>query len=287
MRDFIIRNLVEMIDNRELVLPAMQRPFVWDEQRMLRLMDSLLRGFPLGTLLVWATDEAQRYRPLVKDATSEEMPCDNFPQAEGGKRLLYVLDGQQRLTTLYVATKGSLDGRRMYLNVLSGAANGKDPGETYWDFRFLPGEQVTELNKPNEAGEYEQFFVSVEEFLRIEPLSAMAAAKSLSAKLLFNDSQQEKAFRTYNQAAGVFVSSMALRVHVIDEHGVAKTPVAEILEIFVRVNSGGLRLEKADLLMSLLDLSWENVQPALIRISSADVTLSSKVVRRLRSSNFM
>jgi hypothetical protein len=53
MRAMNIRTMLDMIDNEELVLPAMQRPFVWDEDRILRLMDSLMRTFPVGTVLIW------------------------------------------------------------------------------------------------------------------------------------------------------------------------------------------------------------------------------------------
>jgi len=60
-------------------------------------MDSLMRTFPIGTVLVWETTAAQRFRPFTKDAYSGEQPLVNFPEVKG-KRLKYTLDGQQRLT---------------------------------------------------------------------------------------------------------------------------------------------------------------------------------------------
>ena len=60
MQSYVIKTLIRMLENKDLVLPAMQRPFVWEEERILRLMDSLLRRFPLGTIHVPNTVEGVR-----------------------------------------------------------------------------------------------------------------------------------------------------------------------------------------------------------------------------------
>ena len=64
---------------------------------------------------------------------------------------------------------------------------------------------------------------------------------------------------------GIQASKTALQIHLIDEDAGEAMPIEEILEIFVRVNSGGLVLQKSDLLMSLLDLKWNDIQPQLYR----------------------
>jgi len=280
MREFSVRNLVQMVDDRQLVLPAMQRPFVWDEDRMVRLMDSLLRGFPLGSLLVWSTDAAQRYRPFTRDARSTERPLDNFPRADGDRRLLYVLDGQQRLTTLYVATYGTLDGRSLYLDVFSGSSDGKDPGDTYWTFRFLNGQQLTRLNEVGETKKPRQHFVRFSRFMELGSLNASKGAIALARTLELADDEIDAVATAYSRAAATLDGTRLLGVHVIDDHGVMETPISEIMEIFVRVNSGGLRLHKSDLLMSLLDLKWENVQPALVTMSNEITAMSPVEVTR-------
>jgi len=279
MREFSIRNLVQMVKGEELVLPAMQRPFVWDEERMVRLMDSLMRQFPLGSVLIWSTDKAQRYRAFKPDAQTSERPLDTFPSSQGQRRLLYVLDGQQRLTTLAVATAGSLDGRPLYLDVFSGSPDGKDPGDTYWDFRFLDGMEIARLNEAGTESEPPQHFVPFKRFMDIEPLQAGSAALALARKLDVDDSRVDLIGRAFSQAAGALAGTKSLRPHVIDDHGVTETPVAEILEIFVRVNSGGLRLHKSDLLMSLLDLQWENVQPRLVKMANQLTQQAVEVTR--------
>lgn len=70
---------------------------------------------------------------------------------------------------------------------------------------------------------------------------------------------------SYLQGATVIVSHTALQVHIIDEDTTEPMKIDEILEIFVRVNSGGLVLQKSDLLISLLDFQWPNIQPELYR----------------------
>lgn len=269
MKSMTIKALLEMVERHELVLPAMQRPFVWQKDRILRLMDSLMRLFPIGTLLIWETDEAHRYRAFAKDAVSREQPLLNFPHADSGKRLKYVLDGQQRLTSLNIACAGTLDGRKLYLDVLSGDPGNKDPGEMYYDFRFLTGTEVADLNAPASVGDVSAYFVPFERFRQVDPVHSMVQATRLAQELKLDDTLTTRLVENFSRAVNVLVSGQPLQVHVVDEHAQSHTPITEILELFVRVNSGGLVLQKSDLLMSLLDLSWNDVQPALLRVAHA------------------
>ena len=264
-----IRALLEMVERDDLVLPAMQRPFVWQEDRILRLMDSLMRLFPIGTVLIWETDEVQRYRAFAKNAVSKEQPRWNFSQADSGKRLKYVLDGQQRLTSLNIACFGTLDGRKLYLDVLSGDPDNKDPGEMYYDFKFLSGTEVSTRNGPVIQGEIGPYFVPFERFRQVDPVHSMVQASKLSQELKLEDNLATRLVENFSRAVNVLVSGQPLQVHVVDEHGQSQTPIAEILELFVRVNSSGLALQRSDLLMSLLDLSWNDVQPVLLRVADS------------------
>ena len=267
MKTLTIKALLRMIEQEELVLPAMQRPFVWQENRILRLMDSLMRLFPIGTVLIWETDEAQRYRPFVKNAVSKERPLLNFPQANGGKRIRYVLDGQQRLTSLNIACAGTLDDRKLFLDVLSGDPENKDPGEMYYDFQFLTGTELAERNSVASDGETTSYFVPFERFRQVDSVHSMVQGTRLAQELRLDEERSKRLILNFSRAVNVLVSDGALQVHVVDENAQSCTPITEILELFVRVNSGGLVLQKSDLLMSLLDLSWNDVQPALLRVA--------------------
>ena len=62
MFDPTLNGVMAQVDAGKIVLPAMQRPFVWNDDRIAKLIDSLLRGFPLGTTLLWKTATIQRFR---------------------------------------------------------------------------------------------------------------------------------------------------------------------------------------------------------------------------------
>src|SRR5438445_7359113 len=93
--DTTVGNLVEMIRNGELRLPEMQRRYVWPATRVRDLLDSLYRGYPSGTILVWETD---------LEVPARDLAIEQQTGAFGSQKLL--LDGQQRLTSLSAVVRG-------------------------------------------------------------------------------------------------------------------------------------------------------------------------------------
>ncbi len=85
--------LFRRIQTGEIRIPAFQREFVGNEQQVLQLLESVYRGFPIGSILFWRVDQ-----PILKVASTEGTVFPNVPEAYP---LNYVLDGVQRLTTLY------------------------------------------------------------------------------------------------------------------------------------------------------------------------------------------
>jgi uncharacterized protein with ParB-like and HNH nuclease domain len=137
MLDPTLFGLLSQVDRDDIVLPAMQRPFVWKDDRIRRLVDSLLRGFPIGALMLWKTSTVQRYRRLPRDLDTETPEVFTFETSTDASNKYLVLDGQQRLTSLFAAFKGSYNHKRLYIDVLSGSPEGKDPGNEYYDCQFL------------------------------------------------------------------------------------------------------------------------------------------------------
>ena len=88
-----IRDLLRHVDSEELVLPEIQRDFVWDKRSVLKLFDSLFRGMPIGHILVWKVKRAVEAKPFHKKAS---------PHSPGQIESFYgyLLDGQQRLTAI-------------------------------------------------------------------------------------------------------------------------------------------------------------------------------------------
>ncbi|CAB3796934.1 hypothetical protein LMG28614_04475 [Paraburkholderia ultramafica] len=271
MFDPTLNGVMTQIDAGKIVLPAMQRPFVWKDERITKLIDSLLRGFPIGTALLWKTATMQRYRRFQKDVQPDAGISIDFENDDSSERYL-VLDGQQRLTSLFVAIAGTYDGKRLFVDVLTGERGEKDAGDAYWDCRFLSEKEAAELNEwprqnASRAASQSQraVFIKFQDLTRLAAHKAGIAATQAAQKLQLSEQETLRMVSSYLQCATILASKTALQIHLIDEDAAEPMPIEEILEVFVRVNSGGLVLQKSDLLMSLLDLKWNDIQPELYR----------------------
>jgi len=86
------------IDASRTKLPMFQRDFVWDKVQTAKLLDSIIKGYPVGTFIFWKTrDRVRHYRDIGNIS---------LPEPPTGDAIQYVLDGQQRITSLYAVRKG-------------------------------------------------------------------------------------------------------------------------------------------------------------------------------------
>lgn len=114
------------IDTGQIKLPMFQREFVWEKEQSAKLIDSILKGFPIGTFIFWKTKEELRSYKEVGNHKLPETPKGDFVQ--------YILDGQQRITSLYAIRKGiriTKDGKEInyqdiFIN-LNGSLDDDDP----------------------------------------------------------------------------------------------------------------------------------------------------------------
>jgi len=93
MEDMSISRAIERVTSGMIRVPAFQRGFVWDAERVAYFMDSLYKGYPFGSLLLWRTREALR--------TERKLGPFKLPKADPDYPIDYVLDGQQRLTSVF------------------------------------------------------------------------------------------------------------------------------------------------------------------------------------------
>lgn len=91
-------NIMNEMETGKIRIPQFQRDFVWTRQKSADLMDSILKGYPIGTLILWKTKERLR---SIKSIGDQEVPEPN-----DGDFLDFVLDGQQRLTSIFASLKG-------------------------------------------------------------------------------------------------------------------------------------------------------------------------------------
>jgi len=115
-----VSSLVDMVTNRSLELPEIQRAYVWYRPQVRDLLDSLYRGYPIGTVLIWQTGEAPYARPIEAGSGQGALPA-----------AMFLLDGQQRLTSLARVFKNGEPDIRFNLETeefqVSNAAIRRDP----------------------------------------------------------------------------------------------------------------------------------------------------------------
>ena len=92
------QHLFTGIDTGKIRIPQFQRDFVWNKEQTAKLIDSIIKGFPIGTFIFWQTSDAMRTVRSIGNA--------NLPDIKDGENVQYVLDGQQRITSLYAVQKG-------------------------------------------------------------------------------------------------------------------------------------------------------------------------------------
>lgn len=252
MATFSINALLNKIHNdHKLVLPDIQRDFVWTPEKIRLFMDSIMRGFPFGALLFWQTRYlGVRYREFICDHVSG-LSLSTKDKDEGAP-LEMVLDGQQRLQSLYIAAYGSLDGRRLYFNVTSGPSGDGQVedgiGDTY-RFEFWSD---TDTNRPKRL-------VLVSKILSWPAQNEDKAIRALVGELALVGDDADRAAQNMRLLRTTFNRTDLVLVETIDESAsdasMART-MDEVLEIFVRVNQGGTPLTKSDLMFSLIKRKW-------------------------------
>jgi len=118
--------LLDEIKRGQIKIPQFQRDFVWGIQKSAALIDSIVKGYPVGTFIFWATKERLRH---VRDIGSETLP-----PPKDGEIASYVLDGQQRITSLYATLKG--------LVVVRESGQEDDFSKVYIDLNAAEDEQI-------------------------------------------------------------------------------------------------------------------------------------------------
>jgi len=90
--------LMRNIENGIYQIPKFQRDFIWEKERVAKLLDSIIKGYPIGTFILWKTRDRLRSVKKIGSEIFKELPEGDF--------VYYILDGQQRITSLYLAVKG-------------------------------------------------------------------------------------------------------------------------------------------------------------------------------------
>jgi hypothetical protein len=246
-----LRKIVSYLNNPDedggFWLPNIQRPFVWNEEQTCRLFDSILREYPISTLLVWKTRSNIRCRKFIDNFWPEQRShLADFYIPQNDKKKCLVLDGQQRLQSLFIGLKGSYEGRELFLDILSGEVAA--PDDIKYKFSFLvPGEAKFPWIKFKDL-----VFGDANSF------SATQAIVNLADREL-TDEEKDKIGRHIAIVFKAFHSDDGISYQELDS---TENPQLytedDVVEVFIRANSGGTRLGKSDLLFALLASTWDD-----------------------------
>lgn len=260
--------------NHDVFIPAIQRPYVWEPEQIVKLFDSLMRGYPINSFLFWELqpenfgdwDVYQFVRRFLQGTihNDEAQPGTDRPA-------VLVLDGQQRLTSLLIGLMGSYTIRlkkarkatesswfedALYLDLLQCADVGEDADsdeaavrDTYYGFKFLANE------KPPAQSKRHLWF-------RVADMMGISTPGQLAASI-------EQILMTLPELNGESKSAVRANLErlytvVWEEDSICyylerDQQYEKVLDIFIRANDGGTKLSKSDLLMSMITLRWKNL----------------------------
>lgn len=258
-RPLTIKEVINDIHRKKYLLPAIQREFVWTTDQIVALFDSILRDYPVGSFLFWYVEKENigkfKFYEFLREYHERDRTHNPEANISGEEDIVAILDGQQRLTSLYLALKGTyaykLPWKRknsgaaypecaLYLNLLSPSAE----YDMVYDFKFLTKEAA-------EKRDDNHFWFKVGSILDFNEPNEL------------NDFIYDHELNLVEKEKAKFVSRSLFRLHkaihetpCINYYLEKSQELDKVLNIFIRVNSGGEPLSYSDLLLSIATAQW-------------------------------
>jgi hypothetical protein len=267
---FTIKEAMRKIVGHELYLPAIQRKFVWGPDQIERLFDSIMRDYPIGTFLFWMVEKEKRDDYVFYEFIDDYHERDRCKNKLASKphlpdNLIGVLDGQQRLNSMYVALQGkyhykkpygrwdndtAFPPRRFYINALKPEVE-REEDDFIYEFRFLTDDEARQTGN-------QKAWCPVKDLLSFEKVSDVRKYWRSKSEEFFKgtaltDAQDDLALEILER-----LYERLTRTPLINYFPVVNQELDEVLDIFVRVNSAGKVLSKSDLLFSTIVAHWED-----------------------------
>ncbi|EFC86850.1 DUF262 domain-containing protein [Parafrankia sp. EUN1f] len=247
------------IHKKNYLLPAIQREFVWDTSQIVRLVDSLMRRYPIGSFLFWAIEpqEAQSYTfyDFLTYYHERDHPYASKASVPAGHGVTAILDGQQRLTALNIAFYGTHAEKKKYMAANNPNAFPKkvlyldllespdsDESDLQYNLRFLTKEEA----KPT-AGAPDRWF----------PVSGALMLSDGGPAVMDELERRDILGHGKGPFQRLFALYHALReAKPINYYLEDSQDADKVVDIFIRVNSGGATLSHSDLLLTMATNLW-------------------------------
>lgn len=263
-----VKELVDMQRRGELRLPEIQRRYVWRATRVRDLLDSLYRGYPSGSILMWETDESVPTRAFAVD-----QPDGVF----SGTKLL--LDGQQRITSLAALMSGgkvTVRGRRRPIDILFNLDHPEGlPEVTEVEEDADDPSADPDADNDSDNGDEDESGDALA--ARFSKLTFVVASQRLAAQPnwvsvrdIFNGTSDTELLKSaglkgwddprYELYRSRIEKVRKIRDYTYVVHVLPRSlGYEEVTEIFVRVNSLGVKLRSSDLALAQISSRWRNV----------------------------
>ena len=255
--------------NRNYLLPSIQREFVWlqnpSEQRIEKLFDSIMQEYPFGSILTWEVNKETTESNLSWEVYQfiqnydADAPHNTLANINGYAKLFLILDGQQRLTALNLGLRGEYSITKynrkkylkLYINLFSNIE--EDPDNNYgfkYDFQFWESTPDGTDQLWFEVGKVLDFHDKNTELFKEEFDSLIRSRASEASQIL-------RAKITLGQLHKTICSDDTLKISPLSTSDDEK-----VLNVFVRTNDGGVKLQKADLLLSYMESNKDLFKPS-------------------------
>jgi uncharacterized protein with ParB-like and HNH nuclease domain len=244
--------------NRTTFLPAIQREYVWDTDGIEKLFDSIMGNYPISSFLFWKVREEKKslwtaYK-FFSDFDKEDPHNEEANLAGVNQDIYLVLDGQQRLTSLFIGLKGSYryfyyswKKTRLYLNLFKEPTRSDNPEELTYEFAFRENDQ------PNSKDSRPQYWYLVGDILNFE--TQRFARDNIRERL---KGQPE----VLKEIAIELVSDLHDKLftqRLINFYEERSDDYDKVVEVFIRANTGGKKLEYSDILLSTATAKWKTL----------------------------
>lgn len=256
-----ICEVINDIHSKKYLLPSIQREFVWSPEQIKMLFDSLMRNYPINSFLFWKVPKEKasdfKFYEFLRDYHQKDNRHNPKANISGSDDVMAVLDGQQRLTSLYIALKGTYaykirykkwnnplayPKKKLYINLLD------SPKVFSYEYEFA---FLTDDEAKHEDENHHWFLVGkILDFKELSDVMDYLITSGLAAN-------QDKKKASY---ANKTLSKLHSVVHVnriISYYLEQSDQLDKVLNIFIRVNSGGTKLSYSDLLLSFATAQWE------------------------------
>lgn len=253
-----VKEIIEKIKNTEFVLPVIQRRLVWDKEQMELLFDSLLKkNSTFGAIICIKENKDSKSLFAWREFASDGNNRPSSQLEEITQTHYLVVDGQQRLQSLYIGTQGTFEGQHMYFDLFS------DYLKEEYDFEFAVKEDVLPKNNSERENISHCFWYPVKSLYErlIDSGDHNQAVEGIlkeSKKPIENEDEKKSVERNvFAFWEAVRKNNQNIGVAVIDIPNNEKNTNIDhqrenILNLFVRLNSGGTKLDGFELLASKL-----------------------------------